>query len=472
MTSKWILTILSIGFGLIGAIIVEGVTFVNGANTPVATINVQTGKLDISATNQVQFQGPVTFNQMPVFMNALTSVSTANTVTSIGSYAQVTINSSLKLSTAANSTCGAGDAGKLYYNGTAITYCDGSAWKQFASSKGEMLTIGEIYGTNGAGSGYVHYVSDTEVYLITTWQNGSAYTPRVYKWDGTTLTGVGNASGAIFPTGTNAHSNWIMEGSHPFSYVSPNDMYITWTISSPANSFVVYKWNGTSWSHLGSKVFNNGNYPSVRAVNANEVYVIYRTPSPQNGVVEKWNGSSWSQIGTMSGNNFWYPSLYVNNANDMIAIGGNNADYIDIYKWNGTTWTELTTGTFPENAPAFVSPTKIINSTTIYAGHKGIYQFVPGSGTWTQIGTGPLNANGYPLDIALNSNGELYVLWQFSQKTSLYKWNGATWKDYGQLHMGNSDTDNSNLAAGTNGDLYLTVEINNKSHQLIRLKNY
>jgi hypothetical protein len=81
--------------------------------------------------------------------------------------------------------------------------------------------------------------------------------------------------------------------------VSGSDVYVggsfTTAGGNPAN--YIARWNGSSWSALGSGLDNG---VSAIAVSGNDIYVggsfLNAGGNPANNVA-KWNGSNWSPLG-------------------------------------------------------------------------------------------------------------------------------------------------------------------------------
>jgi hypothetical protein len=109
----------------------------------------------------------------------------------------------------------------------------------------------------------------------------------------------------------------------------------------------IAKWNGSSWSALGtgtngrifslsfdgdSNLYAGGQFTTAGGVTANNI--------------AKWNGSSWSALGT--GTYDTVRALAVDSSGNLYAggeftsVGGTGANYIA--KWNGTAWSALGSG--------------------------------------------------------------------------------------------------------------------------------
>src|SRR5205823_2177762 len=124
----------------------------------------------------------------------------------------------------------------------------------------------------------------------------------------------------------------------------------------------VAKWNGSSWTALGSGTgggdfrTGNGAFPYVRAlaVSGSDLYVGgYFTTAGGNAAnnVAKWNGSGWTALGSelrgAFGAGTYVRALAVSGSNVYVGgyfttAGGSAANYIA--KWDGSNWTSLGSG--------------------------------------------------------------------------------------------------------------------------------
>ncbi|MCX6925835.1 MAG: hypothetical protein NT154_21910, partial [Verrucomicrobia bacterium] len=161
----------------------------------------------------------------------------------------------------------------------------------------------------------------------------------------------------------------------------------------------IAKWNGGSWSALGSGM-SGSTYPYVYAlaVSGSDLYAggIFSTAG---GVtardIAKWNGSAWSAFG--SGMNGEVDALAVSGTNlyaggyftTAAGVTANN-----IAKWNGSAWSALGSGMTSKKTP-FVSALAI-SGTDLYAG--GLFLTAGGAvatcvakwdgSTWSALGSG------------------------------------------------------------------------------------
>lgn len=203
--------------------------------------------------------------------------------------------------------------------------------------------------TNGVNGTVQVVTSDSagNVYIGGTFTtvNGVAAS-GVAKWNGTTWSALG--------TGINIF------GTVKAIAVSGNDVYIGGSFESaggvPAKN--VAKWNGSSWSGLGAGLGGGTHGVEAIALFGGDVYIggNFHTAdgSPASGFV-RWDGTAFSAVPGIVG------EAYAIAANGgSLYVGGNIApasapgSSIGILKWDGTTWSTLgTAANTTVNAIAF-----------------------------------------------------------------------------------------------------------------------
>ena len=186
-----------------------------------------------------------------------------------------------------------------------------------------------------------------------------------WRWDGTNWISLPGLSGvtALAAQGTNVYANhlgffgdavgrgimtwngveWVGLGGgltmtfgfefyHPIRSIaaSDNDVYITgeFTAVGGVDATNVARWNGTSWSALGSGLDS----PWDLAVGPQSVYAL------DSWVVREWNGSQWSALGNQDGQ---VEKLAIVDG-ELIAAGayltGADGEVRQLRRWNGTDW--------------------------------------------------------------------------------------------------------------------------------------
>jgi hypothetical protein len=229
----------------------------------------------------------------------------------------------------------------------------------------------------------------------------------------------------------------------------------------------IAKWNGSSWSGLGSGM--NGHVYAL-AVSGSTVYAggFFSTAG---GVtvnqIARWNGTAWSALG--NGVSGFVQSLAVSGANlyvggfftqvDVPAEGGTGIEASCIARWNGSSWAALGDG-FDSAVTSIV-----VRATTLYAGGLFVTDGA-GNGTnlnhvarWTGstwVGLGPGLSGS--VNAMVSTTAGLYVGGSFEQAGTLEVKNIARWTGSAWLAVGPAidpddpnDPDDAYVAPGVNG---------------------
>ncbi|MBF9224277.1 T9SS type A sorting domain-containing protein [Hymenobacter ruricola] len=354
-------------------------------------------------------------------------------------------------STGANSIAGAAAYYLLRWNGTAWGTVNSGLNGVFGTTYNPA-----IYALTTVANGDVYAAGDLRL-------AGSANVNGVAKWNGTAWSAVGTG---------------IVNNSIRAVAVATNgDVYIggAFTQIGPTAISYVAKWNGTAWSSLGSGTAGGVN----NAVNAlalapnGDLYVggaFTQAGSVAAAFIAKWNGTTWSTLGSglTNGMDGTVSALALAGNGDLYAGGSfslaNGIIANHVARWNGTAWSSLGVG--PANGiDASVNALAVAANGDVYAG-GGFTQAggAPASrvarwnGTaWAPIGTGAANGtNGSVSALGLAGNGEVYVGGSFTQfdgtaAARAAHWNGSTWGPLGTGLDGNVTA----LTMGTSGKVYV-----------------
>jgi len=230
---------------------------------------------------------------------------------------------------------------------------------------------GSIWSPLGSGVSadvYTIAVSGTDVFVGGNFVGaGGATVNLIAKWDGSTRSALGSG---------------IDGGDHYYPAVSAiavsgSDVYVGGGFTSAggaAGTGNIAKWNGSSWSSLGSGITvpcdKYGCYGGVNglAISGTDVYVGGFLSSA-GGVavnnVAKWDGLAWSSLGPETNGAVF--SLAVSGS-DLYVGGRFNsagpATTMNIAKWNGSVWSALGSGVQSEVY------TLAASSSNLYVGGK------------------------------------------------------------------------------------------------------
>ena len=279
---------------------------------------------------------------------------------------------------------------------------------------GRFTVVGDVLATNiakwdgsswsalGSGLGKLGFVLPEVRALAVSGSNlyaggdfttvGGSAASNIAKWDGSSWSALG--SGLDKPV-------WALA-------VSDSNLYA-------GGDFGIAKWNGSSWSGLGAGI--NGSVFAL-AVSGSNLYaggnfIITTAGGSLANRIAKWNGSSWSALGP--GMNDWVWALAVSGS-DLYAggyftrVGGSASNHIA--KWNGSNWSALGSG-----INGFVYALAVSGS-DLYAG--GYFTTAGGTAatnvakwngsSWSALGSG-MNSNVNALAV---SGSDLYAGGQFT----------------------------------------------------------
>lgn len=253
------------------------------------------------------------------------------------------------------------------------------------------------------------------------------------------------------------------------------DLYVggSFTKAGTVSVYNIAKWNGQSWSGLGTGT----SYPgSVRALAMDSVGNLYvgGNFNYMNGVyvggVARWNGATWSGLGNCASGlcgilGLSSPSDSGNIAyalavdkNDHLYVGGNFGTAYNSYgdrvmnvnnitKWDGSKWHRMANGLGTPLASG-VHSLVVDNYNNLYAG--GVFYTSGGvqmnhvakwNGTvWSALNGGVTGANdgGWIMvnSLALDRSGNIVAGGLFKRAggvsvNNIAKWNGSAWSAYG-----------------------------------------
>ncbi len=307
--------------------------------------------------------------------------------------------------------------------GTAANYIakwDGSSWSALGSGMNEGVRALAVSGNDVYAGG-----------VFTT--AGASAANYIAKWDGSSWTALGSGMGGGF-LGTSVSA----------LAVSGSDVYAGGNFTTAGGSAANYiaKWDGSSWMGLGSGMrgpppgFSANVY--ALAVSGTDVYAggtFFTAGGSAANFIAKWNGSSWTALG--SGMSFDVYALAVSGS-DLYAggfftmAGGSTANYIA--KWDGSSWTALGSGMNNYVYALAVSGSDLYAGgffTTAGASAANYIAKWDGS-SWSALGSG---MNDYVHALAV-SGIDLYAGGYFTTAgggaaTNIAKWDGSSWSALG-----------------------------------------
>jgi hypothetical protein len=298
--------------------------------------------------------------------------------------------------------------GSNLYAGGSFTNADGNRANHVATWNGSGWTVlglgldADVYALARSGTN----VFAAGEFMRATNSGGQAVTVnRIAKWDGSSWSALGSGI-----------NNTVYALA-----VSGGDVYAggRFTAASGGTGNYIAKWNGTGWSALGSGIFNNWSAPVVNAlaVSGSDVYVG-GTFTTAGGVtvncIAKWDGSAWSALGSGMDGGGYVPSV-----NALAVLGGDlyaggvftmagGTAARGIARWNGSSWSALGSGlNFPfVHALALSGTDLFVGGSFSRAAGSTVNNIAKWNGSsWSALGSG---MNGYVTALAVAGN-DLFV---------------------------------------------------------------
>jgi hypothetical protein len=295
---------------------------------------------------------------------------------------------------------------------------------------------------------------------------GNAAAAQVARWSGGAWSGVGTNLG----NGMNRAIGFV----RAFDVVG-NDLYAGGSFATAGGILAsrVAKWNGTSWSALGTGIVGTAT-ALVRAIAhvGNDIYcggTFTNAGGTTISNIARWNGSAWSGLGAGVNSNVNAlavsgTDLYVGGAFTM--AGG--VPINRVAKWTGVGWLTLSSG-----MNSNVNALAVGSNGDVYAG--GLFTMAGGVAAnkvakwnnatgWTPLGNGINFGNVLALAI---SGSNVYVggLFSFADSISvnhIAKWDGLGWTALGTgIQQATSSTTPVNAIAVHGNDVYVGGTIAN-----------
>jgi len=355
-----------------------------------------------------------------------------------------------------------------------IARWNGGSWSAFGAGMGGGSDLQTVEVRALVVSGSDVYVGG---HFITA--PGGVPARNIARWDGDGWSALGLGIGGDFPcVEALAVSGAVLYAGGRFATAG----------GVPANN--IAKWNGSSWSGLGSGVYGGGEWTEVAALasSGTDLYAggFFTTAGgiPVNSIA-KWNGSSWSALG--SGTQYRSPTgqVYPGSVYALTVMGTDlyaggfftTAGGIlvnSIAKWNGGAWSALGSGM------RFSTPTGEILGYVYALAVAGTDLYVGGAfdraadvpapsiakwdgSVWSALDSGTSSEPEWQQVSALAASGnDLYAggygyLDEGTGYPLVAKWNGSRWSalEPGPIGFVFSGSDINALAADDFGHLFV-----------------
>ncbi len=325
------------------------------------------------------------------------------------------------------------NAGGIYVRG--IAKWNGSNWSPLGSGVTFTQWDGNLY----TGTVYSIALSGTDVYVGGTFQYaGGVAAHGIAKWNGSSWSALGSG---------------LADFAEIKIAVSGSNVYAAGNFSIIAGANIAHnvaKWNGSSWSAVGTVTNGysgpNGDVNDIK-VSGNDVYIAGQFGNV-NGLtakgLAKWNGTSWSAIGSGLDNvGYWGVSGITLSGSEIYAFGDdltlNGVPKRRLAKWNGSAWSPFVS--MPTAGPNDIVTAIATSGSNAYVGGRfttaggvSAKHIAKWNGTsWSALGSG---IDGYDIHDIATQGSDVYVAGEFTSAggvpaRGIAKWNGSSWSALG-----------------------------------------
>lgn len=263
---------------------------------------------------------------------------------------------------------------------------------------------------------------------------GGVAANHVARWDGVNWSALGSG---------------LDGGVHAMAVLTGGDLVVGgwFTAAGGLAAGGVARWNGIAWAALGAGTSGGPSGPYVAAIAelGNGDLVVGGNFAAAGGVpcasIARWNGASWSPLGSaVAGSTATVRSLFPLASGDLLVGGAflfaGTITASNLARWDGVTWWATSSGT---DGPVLVLRT-LANGDVLAGGmftklggvaaaHVARWQ----NGVWVPLGAG---VDGMVSAAVEMPNGDVVVAGQFASAggipaNNIARWNGSTWAPLG-----------------------------------------
>jgi len=304
-----------------------------------------------------------------------------------------------------------------------MLHWNGTAWSRVTSpsvltATGELSAITAVSAKSAWAVGYTGGIGTGKNHSLLLHWNGSTWSQVTSP---APVTG-GNLN-AITAT---AKSGWAV------GYVNTNPNAPSCCAGTP----LVFRWNGSAWSRLTTKLGNGSGLTGVAITAANTAWAIGTPTAMITGALAKWNGSAWSWVtDPVAGPYHPLYGIAAGPGGTAFVVGTNNnrpGPPISA-RWNGTAWQPVTVSA-PSgsglNAVAFAPGGSAWAAGVARSGSRVATLIMRwNGGAWTRVSSPGTGEGLYGLAFSASNYGWAVgdTFSSGSYETMILHWNGEAW---------------------------------------------
>ncbi|MCT4327726.1 T9SS type A sorting domain-containing protein [Elizabethkingia anophelis] len=235
----------------------------------------------------------------------------------------------------------------------------------------------------------------------------------------------------------------------------------------------VQKFNGNSWSYLGSNsgITNDiATYNSLTVDKIGNVFYTNQLGYPDSGMeVRQFSGNSWSQLSLPTTSSLNYHASAISNNNVLFTFAGHNSGTVQRYT-NGN-WENVGNSGFsgsPMYAEMVIGTNNKIYTCSVSGGQVKVFENSVTAGSsdnWTLTGGNFVGAGSgseqYNSDIAIDGSNNLYVAYVSNssngQKLNVKKFNGTVWEQIGPANFSSGRVQHIAIAVSASGQPFVVA---------------
>ncbi|GAA4348683.1 hypothetical protein GCM10023185_04820 [Hymenobacter saemangeumensis] len=316
---------------------------------------------------------------------------------------------------------------------------------------------------------------DGFVHALAVAPNGDLYVGGLFtRAGGLVANSIARWNGTAWSTLGTGPQNGVSSNSYVYALaVAANgDLYVGGSFAQAGGlaANALAKWNGTTWSRVGTSGFSMGGAVKALAIVPGGDLYVAGSFSQAGGLaannIARWNGSAWSALGAGIRNQNGIGGL-INalaiDTNGVVYVGGdfNQAGTLaanHVAQWNGTVWSPLGAGATARVAALALTTggEVLVSGDYVQVGPLGPNNIARWDGTaWSSLG----NVT-FVYALLRSSTGDIYVGGAFGSVSGtsahgLARWNGATWSAIGMGVGQGMFYHVSAVAVAANGDVYV-----------------